>query len=163
MLIARLLDALFDRRVVLVVTSNYPPHELLPNPLFHDRFVPTIERILVHMEVVSVDGPIDYRALNSRNDSRGGFAAGQYIVDPGQCTLRGAEAAVSCGAENPDAVRKTSLPSRYSSAHGDCAPLPPTTPLSSTSPICAVSRPPRPIMSNSPNVFSAGESEISRC
>ncbi|MGO4614320.1 cell division protein ZapE [Nocardia sp. 2YAB30] len=54
MLIARLLDALFARRIVLVVTSNYPPRELLPNPLFHDRFVPTIERILAHLDVVSV-------------------------------------------------------------------------------------------------------------
>ncbi|WP_051022069.1 cell division protein ZapE [Nocardia pneumoniae] len=103
MLIARLLDALFARRVVLVVTSNYPPHELLPNPLFHDRFVPTIERIVARMDMVSVDGPIDYRALNSGKDSRMGFAAGRYIVDPQRCTPRGA---LSGAAENPDAVRK---------------------------------------------------------
>lgn len=104
MLIARLLDALFARRVVLVVTSNYPPHELLPNPLFHDRFEPAIERILAHMDVVPVDGPIDYRALHSGKDSRTGFAAGRYIVDPARCTPRGAEAVLSGGAENPVAA-----------------------------------------------------------
>ncbi|WP_454194785.1 cell division protein ZapE [Nocardia sp. Marseille-Q1738] len=102
MLIARLLDALFARRVVLVVTSNYPPHELLPNPLFHDRFVPTIERILGRMDVVSVDGPIDYRALNSRKDSRTGFAAGRYIVALERRTSRDVEA-LSDGAGNSDA------------------------------------------------------------
>ncbi|MEV6325060.1 cell division protein ZapE [Nocardia sp. NPDC051787] len=92
MLIARLLDVLFARRVVLVVTSNYPPHELLPNPLFHDRFVPAIERILARMDVVSVDGPIDYRALNSRKDCRTGFAAGRYIVPPERRTSHDVEA-----------------------------------------------------------------------
>ncbi|WP_280496191.1 cell division protein ZapE [Nocardia asiatica] len=81
MLIARLLDALFARRVVLVVTSNYPPAELLPNPLFHERFVPTIERILAHLDVVAVDGVVDYRTLGSRG-ARTGFAAGRYVVAP---------------------------------------------------------------------------------
>ncbi|MEU1993270.1 cell division protein ZapE [Nocardia gamkensis] len=81
MLIARLLDALFARRIALVVTSNYPPGELLPNPLFHNRFVPTIERILANMDVVAVDGATDYRSLGSRG-FRTGFAAGRYLVDP---------------------------------------------------------------------------------
>ncbi|MGQ4600112.1 cell division protein ZapE [Nocardia sp. R6R-6] len=102
MLIARLLDALFAHRVVLVVTSNYAPHELLSNPLFHDRFVPSIERILARMDVVSVDGPVDYRMLNSRTHSRTGFAAGRYIVAPGRYTSCGAEAALFRGAEDAD-------------------------------------------------------------
>lgn len=49
MLMARLLDALFARSVLLVVTSNYAPDELLPNPLFHERFLPTIARIRAHL------------------------------------------------------------------------------------------------------------------
>ncbi|WP_084495444.1 cell division protein ZapE [Nocardia shimofusensis] len=65
MLIARLLDALFDRRVPLVVTSNYPPADLLPNPLFHDRFLPAIARITERMTVVALDGPRDYRRLRA--------------------------------------------------------------------------------------------------
>ncbi|BDT92815.1 cell division protein ZapE [Nocardia sputorum] len=79
MLLARLLDALFARRVTLVVTSNYPPDGLLPNPLFHDRLLPTIDRIRAHMDVVPVDGAIDYRSLGVRA-GRTGFAAGRYIV-----------------------------------------------------------------------------------
>jgi cell division protein ZapE len=82
MLIARLVDALFARRIVLVVTSNYAPRELLPNPLLHDRFVPTTERILAHLDVVPVDGPIDYRTLRSGGAYHTGFAAGRYVVDP---------------------------------------------------------------------------------
>ncbi|MGW0248252.1 cell division protein ZapE [Nocardia goodfellowii] len=79
MLIARLLDALFARHIVLVVTSNYPPGDLLPNPLFHDRFEPTIARIVQHLDVLSVDGAIDYRT-RATHDRRQGFASGHYVV-----------------------------------------------------------------------------------
>ncbi|ASF13255.1 cell division protein ZapE [Nocardia brasiliensis] len=80
MLIARMLDALFARHVVLVVTSNYPPAQLLPNPLFHDRFLPTIARITAHLDVVSLDGPLDYRTRGSAG-GRSGFAAGRYLLE----------------------------------------------------------------------------------
>ncbi|MFE6924201.1 cell division protein ZapE [Nocardia sp. NPDC057663] len=80
MLVARLLDTLFAQRRTLVVTSNYPPRDLLPNPLFHDRFVPTIERILANLDVVTLDGPLDYRTLGTRRDS--GFVSGAYILEP---------------------------------------------------------------------------------
>lgn len=83
-LIARLLDTLFARHIVLVVTSNYPPEELLPNPLFHHIFVPTIDRILERLDVVSVDGAQDYRLLGGGHR---GFAAGRYIVGP--CEIEG--------------------------------------------------------------------------
>lgn len=79
MLIARLLDAAFARRITLVLTSNYPPAELLPNPLMHHRFEPVIEKICRHLHVVSIDGPLDYRTLGVH---AGGFAAGKYIVGP---------------------------------------------------------------------------------
>lgn len=78
MLIARVLDALFARPTVLVLTSNHPPADLLPNPLFHDRFVPTIDRIVRHLDIVAVDGPVDYRTLG--NSAGTGFAAGRYVV-----------------------------------------------------------------------------------
>ncbi|WP_216915757.1 cell division protein ZapE [Nocardia noduli] len=78
MLIARVLDALFARPTVLVLTSNHPPADLLPNPLYHDRFAPTIDRIVRHLDIVAVDGPVDYRTLG---DSAGtGFAAGRYVI-----------------------------------------------------------------------------------
>ncbi|KAF0847874.1 cell division protein ZapE [Nocardia caishijiensis] len=78
MLVARLLDTLFAEHRTLVVTSNYPPEGLLPNPLFHDRFVPTIERIRAALDVVTLDGPLDYRTLGTRQDQ--GFGAGRYVV-----------------------------------------------------------------------------------
>ncbi len=82
MLIARMLDALFTRRIVLVVTSNYPPEQLLPNPLFHDRFLPTIARIRAHLDTVAVDGPLDYRTRVAHTGT--GFASGCYrIADAG--------------------------------------------------------------------------------
>ncbi|WP_433734417.1 cell division protein ZapE [Nocardia sp. CA-129566] len=77
MLIARMLDALFARHILLVVTSNYPPAQLLPNPLFHDRFLPTIARIVAHLDVVSVDGPLDYRRRGGADTA---FAAGRYLI-----------------------------------------------------------------------------------
>ncbi|WP_062990059.1 cell division protein ZapE [Nocardia anaemiae] len=79
MLIARMLDALFARRIVLVVTSNYPPEQLLPNPLFHDRFLPTIARIRAHLDTVSVDGPLDYRTRTAHGGT--GFTSGCYRID----------------------------------------------------------------------------------
>ncbi|WP_278260460.1 cell division protein ZapE [Nocardia sp. AG03] len=79
MLVTRLLDTLFAQRRTLVVTSNYAPRELLPNPLFHDRFVPTIECILAHLDVVSLDGPLDYRTLGGYGDT--GFVSGAYVLD----------------------------------------------------------------------------------
>lgn len=83
-LVARLLDVLFARRITLVVTSNYPPEQLLPNPLMHGMFVPTIAKILAHLDVVAVDGPQDYRQLAGRHT---GFAAGRYEV--GSCPADG--------------------------------------------------------------------------
>ncbi|MEV6562263.1 cell division protein ZapE [Nocardia sp. NPDC051756] len=83
MLIARMLDALFKRRATLVVTSNYAPAELLPNPLFHERFLPTIARITAHLDVIPLDGPVDYRTRTDRTrERRTGFAAGRYRVEP---------------------------------------------------------------------------------
>ncbi|BCW37042.1 hypothetical protein StoSoilA2_30980 [Arthrobacter sp. StoSoilA2] len=61
MFIARLLRTAAQRRIPLVVTSNYAPDDLLPNPLWHDHFVPTIEAIKEMMDIVEVNGPADFR------------------------------------------------------------------------------------------------------
>nr|BFE50974.1 hypothetical protein GCM10017745_44010 [Saccharothrix mutabilis subsp. capreolus] len=61
MLVLRLLESLRARGVVLMVTSNYPPSGLLPNPLHHDRFLPGIALVEASMDVVEVAGPRDYR------------------------------------------------------------------------------------------------------
>ena len=45
MLLTRLFNALFTRGIFLLVTSNYAPEGLLPNPLYHERFLPVIRLI----------------------------------------------------------------------------------------------------------------------
>ncbi|MDJ0393782.1 cell division protein ZapE [Rhodococcus sp. G-MC3] len=66
-LVSRVLDALFARKISLVTTSNYPPDGLLPNPLFHETFVPTIELLKSKLQVVRVDGPVDYRTVENHH------------------------------------------------------------------------------------------------
>ncbi|MCX5045755.1 cell division protein ZapE [Aldersonia sp. NBC_00410] len=77
--IARLLPTLLDRQIRVIVTSNYPPEGLLPNPLFHADFAPTIELIERSMTVVAIDGRVDYRTISAHET---GFAAGWW-VSPG--------------------------------------------------------------------------------
>ena len=76
MLVARLLKALFARGITLVVTSNYPPEGLLPNPLFHHLFEPTITVLEQSLTVVRVAGPVDYRTVTAPD---AGFAAGRFV------------------------------------------------------------------------------------
>lgn len=89
MLITRLFKALFERGIFLVVTSNYPPAGLLPNPLYHERFLPVIRLIHSDMQVLEVGGAVDYRSLPQ---SGGGqrFTQGHYAWPgtPGQREAR---------------------------------------------------------------------------
>jgi cell division protein ZapE len=61
MILARLLDALFARRVALVATSNIPPGALYEGGLQRQKFLPAIDLINTHTEVVPVDNGTDYR------------------------------------------------------------------------------------------------------
>lgn len=78
MLITRLFKALFKRRILLLVTSNYAPEGLLPNPLYHARFKPVIELINTHMQVMEVGGPHDYRS-QTRHSAHQIFTQGHYV------------------------------------------------------------------------------------
>ncbi|WP_095192773.1 cell division protein ZapE [Pseudomonas sp. Irchel 3A7] len=78
MLITRLFKALFRRGILLLVTSNYPPEGLLPNPLYHARFKPVIDLINARMQVMEVGGPHDYRS-QARTHAQQLFTQGRYV------------------------------------------------------------------------------------
>ncbi|CRM61887.1 cell division protein ZapE [Pseudomonas sp. 24 R 17] len=86
MLISRLFKALFGRGVLVLVTSNYAPQDLLPNPLYHERFKPVIDLIAARMEVLEVSSPQDFRSLpQTRSAQR--FTSGHYVW-PGTASQR---------------------------------------------------------------------------
>jgi len=78
MLLTRLYQALFARGIFVLVTSNYPPHGLLPNPLYHQRFEPVIRLIEERMQVLEVGGEQDYRALPGAGTQQR-FTQGHYV------------------------------------------------------------------------------------
>ena len=61
MILAGLFDGLFRRGVTLVATSNVEPQELYKDGLQRQRFLPAINLILSHVDVLHLDGGHDYR------------------------------------------------------------------------------------------------------
>ncbi|RBW63962.1 cell division protein ZapE [Vibrionales bacterium C3R12] len=61
MILGTLLKALFERKVILVATSNIPPEDLYRNGLQRARFLPAIELIQTHCQTLNVDSGVDYR------------------------------------------------------------------------------------------------------
>jgi len=61
MLLGNLFKELFNRQVTLVATSNEHPDNLYSDGLQRERFLPAIELIKQHTEIINVDSGIDYR------------------------------------------------------------------------------------------------------
>ena len=60
-ILVKLMQALFERGVTLVATSNVEPINLYQGGLQRDLFLPAIDLIYRHCTVVNIDSGIDYR------------------------------------------------------------------------------------------------------
>src|SRR4051812_22892933 len=61
MILSRLLQKTMDRGVVYCMTSNYPPDQLYKDGLKRENFLPVIDLIKRQLDVLPVDGGVDYR------------------------------------------------------------------------------------------------------
>ncbi|MFN3521178.1 MAG: cell division protein ZapE [Phenylobacterium sp.] len=77
MILGRLFQALFERGVTLVATSNRPPDDLYKDGINRQLFLPFISLLKVNMDIVAVAGSHDYRLDRLR-------AAGTWFspIDP---------------------------------------------------------------------------------
>ncbi|MFJ8011269.1 cell division protein ZapE [Streptomyces sp. NPDC096339] len=105
MLIARLFRTLLDRRITLVTTSNYPPAGLMPDPLYHHLFEPTIRLIEERMDVLDVTGPVDFRMVAAPRSPSGGGRR----FSTGLCLAPGAGAERALGLTVPASGEATGV------------------------------------------------------
>lgn len=69
MLLGRLCEYLFAEGLVLVCTSNTRPDNLYSDGLHRDRFLPAIDQIHRHMQVISLDNGVDHRLRHRLNET----------------------------------------------------------------------------------------------
>ncbi|NKQ10495.1 cell division protein ZapE [Pseudomonas sp. SST3] len=60
-ILGRLFQVMFEHGVVIVATSNQRPDQLYADGFNRERFMPAIEAIGLHMQVINVDGGEDHR------------------------------------------------------------------------------------------------------
>jgi cell division protein ZapE len=85
MILGGLFEGLFRRGVTLVATSNIPPRDLYKDGLQRQRFLPAIDLIERHVDVVNVDGTTDYRLRQLKQ-------AGTYLLSTAPDTPQRLEA-----------------------------------------------------------------------
>ena len=61
MILGRLVEAMLERGVVMITTSNYPPDGLYPHGLQRQNFLPAIALLKRELKALNVDSGKDYR------------------------------------------------------------------------------------------------------
>lgn len=79
MLLGRLFEKLFANGVVVVATSNVIPDHLYANGLNRQLFIPFIELLKQHVEIVHLDGTTDYRRLKFAGEQVYHFGTGPQV------------------------------------------------------------------------------------
>lgn len=77
-ILGRLFQVMFDEGVVIVATSNQPPQQLYADGFNRERFLPAVNAIEQHMQVVAVDGGQDHRLHPGAAQPR------YWVREPGQ-------------------------------------------------------------------------------
>lgn len=83
MLLGRLFDALFERGLVLVTTSNQAPEQLYADGFNRERFLPAIAAIQRQLAQVHLDGERDHRRHPGAERRR------YWVREPGQASPLG--------------------------------------------------------------------------
>lgn len=105
MILGRLLTALFAAGVVFVLTSNYPPERLYPDGLKRENFLPTIALLREWLDVMEVDGGIDYRLRTLERTET-------FLVPAGPAATATMEAAFEAMRNGPDEPRQLEIDGR---------------------------------------------------
>ncbi|MGJ0118520.1 cell division protein ZapE [Williamsia sp. MIQD14] len=77
-LLIRVLEYVLTQQITLLVTSNYQPDDLLPNPVWHHLMEDGIAMITENLAIARLDGNVDHRIGRRAHSS--GFASGGWIV-----------------------------------------------------------------------------------